>query len=86
MLDHPLPGLRRIVRAIDAHDPHASFDQPSNQIRVVGCFPGHRDHDPGLAPSRCRSQDRVRVLAEQRRAGIERDRRIFDDIRGNQFA
>jgi hypothetical protein len=86
MLDYPLPNLREIVGAIDAHDPHTSFDQPSNQIRVVGCFSGHRDHDPGFAPSRSRSQDCIRVLSEQRCAGIERDRRILDDIRGDGLA
>jgi hypothetical protein len=74
------------VRAINAHDTHARFDQPSNQIWAIGCLARHRDHDAGLVPLRPRSQDGVRVFGEQRRTCVERNRRIFDDIDRNWFA
>ena len=86
MLDHASPDRRRIVRAIDAHDAHASFNQFANQVRVVGGFARHRDHDAGLAPERRRSQDRIRMLGEQRWATLEGDRRILNEVVRHRLA
>ena len=46
VVDHPLPELRSVVRAVDAGDVHSAHGHPGHEIRLLRRLGRERDHDP----------------------------------------
>ena len=71
--NHALPSLGIVVRAVDAHDVHARYQQPMHQFRIRGGLAGHGDHDtgPALAGARTGAQQGAGVCVQVHTAGLD---------------
>jgi hypothetical protein len=45
VVQHAIPGIRAVMRAVDAHAVHAGDDQVADEGVLAGGLDGHRDHD-----------------------------------------
>jgi hypothetical protein len=73
VLDHPEPGMRLVVRAVDAHHVHACRAQVVDQLRVGRGLGWHGDHDAGVALHRRLAHELDGVGLQQARPLVDAD-------------